>query len=415
MATWSQLQTWTPGIVAVASAAAVGVASYYYLHRGGAHQMRKLYASALMKAMLLTASKRSVPRIPLQELQQHAPVESWVALCGTVFDVTNDPFFDARDGVYALWNGHDVTYLLVQMGVSLDAADDAAMANYRDQELPIALLSEETSEESERRMKLLQEWYARFHTRYSVVAETADLYAGEDWDELREQLLPPSHAFANGDRPRGKCPMGFGSRALNHVVSRANPNSKEVRTIVFQGKRYDVTNSSLFQENGEFAHFVGHDVTYALATQSSRDEDLDVRPEREYTYAEQVLLETYRVAFARELALISTDPDPVNDSAAHEQVDLHSLVQVGDEDALNTLANYLSSPEVRNVDEVCTRTTMTPLHKAVEKNRLDMVKLLVEAGANPSAEAALYDFETPLQMAKRFRYDNIAEFLATRT
>jgi len=58
---------------------------------------------------------------------------------------------------------------------------------------------------------------------------------------------------------------------------------------------------------------------------------------------------------------------------------------------------------------------MTPLHKAVEKNRLDVVKLLVEAGANPSAEAALYDFETPLQMAKRFRYDNIAEFLATRT
>uniref|UniRef100_K3WM46 Uncharacterized protein n=1 Tax=Globisporangium ultimum (strain ATCC 200006 / CBS 805.95 / DAOM BR144) TaxID=431595 RepID=K3WM46_GLOUD len=413
---WSQLQP-TPGFVTAAGAAAVGAASYYYLQHGGMDQLRKLYANALMKLMLLTASKDTVPRIPLLELQQTSPVGSWVALCGTVFDVTNDPFFDNREGVYALWNGHDVTYLIVQMGVSVDGSDDAAMANYCDQELPISLLHEENSEDSERRMKLLQEWYVRFHTRYEVVAEITDLYTGDDWDSVREELLPPSIRFATGDRPRGKCPMGFGSRALSHVMSRANPNSKEVHTILFQGKRYDVTNSSLFQADGEFAHFVGHDITYALAVQSNRAEDLDVRPEREYTYAEQVLLEKYRITFARELALIATDS--VNEATATseaEHIDLHTLIDAGDEDALNMLTNYLSSQQgVPNVDQVCVRTTMTPLHKAVEKNRLDLVKLLVDAGASSSAEAALYDFETPLQMAKRFHYDTIADFLASRS
>jgi hypothetical protein len=360
----------------------------------------------------------------LRDLQSNSPVGAWVALCGTVFDVTDDPFFDASGGVYALWSGHDITYLMVQMGVALDGADDAAMASYRDQQLPIELLNDGNEDNmSQRRMALLKEWYARFHSRYDVVAQFADLYAGRDWNAIREQLLPPAVRFAaNGDRPRGKCPMGFGSRALNHVVSRANPNSKEVRTVTFQGKRYEVTHSSLFQENGEFAHFVGHDITFALATQSNRSEDLDIQPQREYTYAEQVLLEKYRIAFASELALIADEsgpPSSVNGMSTHEMIDLHALMDACDnsDEAVAMLNKYLLSADQAsssNVDQVCPRTTMTPLHKAVEKNRLDLVELLVTAGADLFAEAALYDFETPLQMAKRFHYDGIAAYLSAR-
>lgn len=424
MAAWSQ-----ETIVAVAAtttAAAAAASCYYLLQHGGIERLRGLCARAAMQLVLL--GRPSAPRVVLTALQRDSPVGTWVALCGTVFNVTDDPFFDANGGVYALWSGHDITYLLVQMGVALDGADDAAMASYRDQQLPIALLDhdggDEGNNESQRRTALLKEWYARFHSRYSVVAQIADLYAGRDWDAIRKQLTPPAaHFTASGDRPRGKCPMGFGSRALNHVVSRANPNSKDVRTVVFQGKRYEVTNSSLFQEHGEFAHFVGHDITYALATQSSRSEDLDAQPQREYTYAEQVLLEQYRIAFARELALMSNHaaPSDLNRySASHEQIDLHALIDACDDagddgkQAVVMLKEYLSlnTQQGSNVNSVCSRTTMTPLHKAVEKNRLDLVELLVNAGADLSAEAALYDFETPLQMAKRFRFDAIAAFLS---
>lgn len=425
MTAWSQE---TIAVVAATTTAAAAASCYYLLQHGGLERLRGLCARAAMQLVLL--GRPSAPRMALSVLRRDSPVDTWVALCGTVFDVTDDPFFDADSGVYALWSGHDITYLLVQMGVALDGADDATMASYRDQQLPIALLEHTDGDddvknsEVQRRIALLKEWYARFHSRYSVVAQIADLYAGRDWDAIREQLLPPAaHFAASGDRPRGKCPMGFGSRALNHVVSRANPNAKDVHTVTFQGKRYEVTNSRLFQEHGEFAHFVGHDITFALATQSSRREDLDVQPQREYTYAEQVLLEQYRIAFARELALMpgeSTESAETSSSALHDQIDLHALIDACDnagddgKQAVSKLKEYLSSkaPGRIHVDPVCSRTTMTPLHKAVEKKRLDLVELLVGAGADLSAEAALYDFETPLQIAKRFRFDDIADFLS---
>ncbi|GAB9465434.1 hypothetical protein Gpo141_00002842 [Globisporangium polare] len=429
MTAWSQETI--AAVAATTTTAAAAASCYYLLQRGGLERLRGFCARAAMQLVLL--GRPSAPRMALSVLQRDSPVGTWVALCGTVFDVTDDPFFDADSGVYALWRGHDITYLLVQMGVALDGADDAAMASYRDQQLPIAQLKlddesdEDKSSESQRRIALLKEWYVRFSTRYSVVAQITDLYAGRDWDAIREQLLPPAaHFAASGDRSRGKCPMGFGSRALNHVVSRANPNSKDVRTVTFQSKRYEVTNSSLFQEHGEFAHFAGHDITFALATQSSRIDDLDVQPQREYTYAEQVLLEQYRIAFARELALMSeesTASAESSSSTSREQIDLHALVDACDDagdtgkQAVTTLKEYLTSKERGSihVDPVCSRTTMTPLHKAVEKKRLDLVELLVDSGANVFAEAALYDFETPLQMAKRFRFDDIAEFLSKRT
>ncbi|TYZ67235.1 hypothetical protein PybrP1_011842 [[Pythium] brassicae (nom. inval.)] len=405
-------------IAAVGVGVGVAAATYALQRRDTAVWLRALGVT------LVKMGRPSAPRMSLAELQRRPPVGAWVALCGTVFDVSEDPFFDASTGVYALWTGHDVTYLLVQMGVALDGADDAAMASYRDQQLPIERVADGGEgvdlEQRQRALALLKEWYVRFHSRYDVVAQIADLFAGTEWDAIRDQLLPPAaHVGPNGERPRGKCPMGFGSRALDHVVSRADPNSKELRTVTFQGKRYDVTNSSLFQDEGAFAHFVGRDITFALATQSVRSEDLGVQPQREYTYEEQVLLERYRVAFARELPLLAAAAAVkiAPSDAAQEPADVHALISAceeGSDKALDALRALLAAPESSgaSVNQVCARSTMTPLHRAVEMNRLDLVELLVRAGADQSAEAALYDYETPLQMAERFRFADIAAFLA---
>lgn len=58
----------------------------------------------------------------------------------------------------------------------------------------------------------------------------------------------------------------------------------------------------------------------------------------------------------------------------------------------------------------CTRTGLTPLHKVVESAidgeeaaLLDVVRLLVGKGADRTAAAALYDGDTPLQLARRLR------------
>lgn len=358
------------------------------------------------------AHKTNVRCATLQEMR--AQPLAWVALCGTVFDVTDDPFFDTAGGLYETWAGHDVTSLLVRMGV-LEGAESngVAMESCLDADLPVEMLTidqqERSSDLGRRRMSILEEWYTRFHTRYPVVAQLSDLYAGKEWKAIRAKLLP--QLSASGTRPRGKCPMGFGSGSLDHAVSHADPNSSNLKTITFQGKRYDVTNSSLFQETGEFAHFVGHDVTHALAIQSNRPEDLDVSSQREYSYDEQVLLEKYRIAFARNLTVIASGPTAAVKAAESSHVDFHALVDQADEAALLTLKSCGCGH--RNVNQVCMRTTMTPLHKAVEKNRLDLVQLLVAAGADLSTTASLYDDETPLEMAKRFKNADIVGFLSS--
>ncbi|POM71123.1 Hypothetical protein PHPALM_12348 [Phytophthora palmivora] len=348
----------------------------------------------------------TVPRVGLAELQTAG---QWVALCGTVFDVTGDPFFDVRQaGVYSSWVGHDVTYLLLQLGLVPDAANDAeAVTSYLDSEWPVDALQGD-GEVVKRRYELVQEWFVRFHTRYEVVAQLRDRYVGAEWDALRAELLPPDSVKSGA-----KCPLGFGAKTVNKVVSCKSEEVKDLRTITFQGRRYDVTDSSLFHpDSGQFAHFVGHDVTYALAVQSMRAGDLDVNPERAYTFEEQLLLERYRNFFASELTELEVDS---KESDTMTVVNLHQVIEESDGMTQEACAQYLEKAlgkaSAEQVNAVCARTTMTPLHKAVEKHRLDLVKALVQAGANVEAHAALYDDETPLEMARRFHFDDITAHL----
>ncbi|KAG2819714.1 hypothetical protein PC129_g10506 [Phytophthora cactorum] len=338
----------------------------------------------------------------------------WVALCGTAFDVTGDPFFDAKQsGIYSLWVGHDVTFLLLQLGLSPSAADDAeAVASYLDRAWPLDALQGD-EEAVKRRYELVQEWFVRFHSRYEVVAQLSDRYVGAKWDALRAELLSDSSVSSGG-----KCPLGFGAKTVSKVVTRNAKDVKHLRTIMFQGQHYDVTDSSLFHpDGGQFAHFVGHDVTYALAVQSIRMQDLDVTPERAYTFEEQLLLERYRNFFTRELAILEVDGEQEGNGNRMKVVNVHQVIEESDsmaqEECVKYLKKSLEGASVEQVNAVCARTTMTPLHKAVEKHRLDLVEELVRAGADVEARAALYDDETPLEMAHRFHFDDIAAHLAS--
>ncbi|GMF25424.1 unnamed protein product [Phytophthora fragariaefolia] len=312
----------------------------------------------------------------------------------------------------ASWVGHDVAFLLLQLGLAPDAPDDAeAVAGYLDREWPLHALQGD-GEAASRRRQLLREWFERLHSRYDVVAQLSDRYVGVQWDALRESLLPPDSGSSSG----AKCPMGFGAKTTSKVVSRKAEDVKGMQMITFQGRRYDVTGSSLFQpEGGQFAHFVGHDVTYALAIQSTRVEDLDVTPTREYSFEEQLLLERYRNFFARELALIEVETEQKENGGQEEVINLHQVIDESDgmtqEVCMQRMKNVLKNASSEQVNATCARSTMTPLHKAVEKHRLDLVKVLVQAGADVKARAALYDDETPLEMAHRFHFDDIVAHL----
>ena len=253
----------------------------------------------------------------------------------------------------------------------------------------------------------------RFRMRYEVVAQLSDRYVGAQWEALRTELLPSASGSSSG----GKCPLGFGSKTVSKtaVLYKAE-DLKDLRTITFQGQRYDVTGSRLFHPvGGQFAHFVGHDITYALAVQSMQVEDLDVVPERLYTFEEQLLLERYRNIFARALVLLEGDEEQSENGHRTNAINLHQIIEESDgmapEACAKLLKKALDSATADQVNAVCARTMMTPLQKAVEKHRLDLVEVLVRAGADIEARAALYDDETPLQMAYRFHFDNVAAYL----
>lgn len=328
----------------------------------------------------------------------------WVALLGTVFDVSGDSFFDQRaQGVYATWLHQDVTALLVYGGVIDGDSSVLGTAELFRTEIELTDVQAAMADDaSTRRRQILDEWYKRFMTRYPAVCQLSDLYAGDGWDMLRQTLTPSAHST----RRRGKCPLGFGSPAVEEKVVEASTDSTEPpQEIFFLGRRYDVTGCDWFEApDGVFAAFVGHDITYALATQGGVDA-MDVECARPFTYEEQVRLEQYRRLFASKLRVIVGSAQAQSEES---ETNVHRLI---DTDASIEEIRDALATDLARVNAVCERTTMTPLHKAVERNRLELVELLLSVGAHPQAGAPLYDDETAMDMATRFGYKEIIDAL----
>jgi hypothetical protein len=63
------------------------------------------------------------------------------------------------------------------------------------------------------------------------------------------------------------------------------------------------------------------------------------------------------------------------------------------------------------VNQLCPRTGLTPLHKAVQEDDAIAVQLLLDARADMFIKCALYDDDTPLALAQRLRLTNIVTLL----
>ncbi|DAZ96061.1 TPA: hypothetical protein N0F65_005839 [Lagenidium giganteum] len=374
----------------VAAAVAVGAAGVVYVRYGGVSGLQRLLALW-----------RGVPTMRLDELRHRKT--AWVALCGEVFDVSGDPFFDAPTAVYAHWVGHDVTRMLLTMAV-YDGASSGLQASEQellDQDLDAGWVTEDEVG-GHRRMQVLQEWHTRFRSRYACVATIADICASRAWWSLRQQLVRRGVAASGGS-----CPLGFGAKKLTpiQVVSASAAAGSATRIEVeLLGTRYDVTASPLFQPGGQYASLAGCDITRFLINQSKAGTQ-EEGTTRELTYEEQLLLESYRDQFMRNFPVIQSASDHSTTAASSGW---HDLIAAND---VVGLEKAITAGGI-DINAFCPRTTLTALHKAVEANHLTIVQLLVQHGADINAPASLYDDETPLQMAQRFQFDDIATFLA---
>lgn len=97
-------------------------------------------------------------------------------------------------------------------------------------------------------------------------------------------------------------------------------------------------------------------------------------------------------------------------NASSSESSLHSLMDADQQDQAGQLIDSLpvGSPLL---DRPCPRSAMTPLHKAVERDWLDVVQSLLAKGADARLPCSLYDGETALDMARRFQSNEIVAAL----
>jgi hypothetical protein len=195
--------------------------------------------------------------------------------------------------------------------------------------------------------------------------------------------------------------------------------------VWFLGQKYDVSSSEAFGPDGLFHPYIGQDITLLLATNGTADgtapESYDKSSSPRaftFTYEEQKRLHHFREIFTREFPVVlDTNKENISEIAPLTS-SLHELLDndVESQTFIEEIRKELVNSNKNTINAVCPRTGLSLLHKAVEKNRLDLVKVLVEeANADTCANASLYDDDTPLELAKRFRLQEICQYLTTST
>lgn len=399
--------------------AAVGLFALYYTTAKGSNYHRVLRWLWRMRPTDSTPFSNSLQKAPLREYQSYekCPHILWVSICGTIFDISGEStiLFHPQEGCYARWIGHDVTELLILGGIDVDemrhederSAFDNDMAFSR---IDFARLSVSNNTKEYRRYKVIEEWYKRFCLRYPIIGQATDIFANVEWAVVRQkwrnEVQKPYQSNPS------KCPLGFGNKN-----QRNKPPSKTTtkRMISFYGKQYDVSGQASYEPDGPLAHFVGHDITFAIANGSKREDHLNVKAE--YSFDQQLFLEHYRTVLEQKCAEIvneqSTYQTESNQTKDKTQEDLTKLLQKivseGNVDKLKRVLDAVKGSPTLN--EPCPRSGMTLLHRAVESDQEGIVRLLLEAGADVNATASLYEDATPLDLAKRFASQHVQELL----
>jgi membrane-associated progesterone receptor component len=296
----------------------------------------------------------------------------YIALRGLVYDVSAGREFWGSGGIYHSLAGRDVTVALAKRMLS---ADQLSRSIVLDNELSI---EEQAALDTHER---------QFQDKYPVVGRfEVDATASADQSASRTFQLAELHrhdAVGHASAPES-CPL----------------------LLAVRGKVFDVSRGAEFRNAGPFASLPGHDCTLAFAKQSTDPSLLDSSFEN-LSFDELARLE----AWTRQLEHIFPSVGFIVDWEPVERMresmkprpfgtNLHTLIDQGDMDGIR--AALCSSPAL--INQECARSGLTPLHKAAEAGDISLVRLLVSMGADLHARAPLYDNETPIEIARRFKH-----------
>jgi len=249
--------------------------------------------------------------------------------------------------------------------------------------------------------------------------------------------LPTGHVAVDQLPPGAVCPLGFSNKpqeqpdlvpdvlfSLSQLHQHDGVQSETIY-VVAKDVVYDVTSaSSLYGPGGASHALAGRNLTTLLAKGViNGDLSASIGDESHYSLLQFSFDEIQRLEGAARM--LSAAFPAVGRLQLHEEgkeevqhrrpsltnTSLHQAIEQGDMDIIRTLLD-----EGADVNELCSRTFMTPVHKAIESENLELLQLLLATGrADLQAKAMLYDDETPLQMAQRFQYQAAIELLKQQT
>ncbi|MES1914605.1 MAG: hypothetical protein MHM6MM_006655 [Cercozoa sp. M6MM] len=345
----------------------------------------------------------------LQELQEHNGVQKeQIFLCvrGKVLDVTAGKRFYGPGSSYAHFAGRDVTYAFAMD--SLEPSDAEKTCDL-------------TKLTSMQRDRVLQ-WESQLTAKYPQVGT------------LKTPAVSPAETKENSPAaaPAKACPFSLKSASQESKQTEAQPakcpfaqqaqptffvdeeslkelSLSELRNgsyVALRGLVFDVSGQPNF-EQGTLSRCVGHDISYFVAT-GATDLSLLDRSIDGLTYQQTAELEAWFRKFYTSLPTVGKLAENVLSGACaaytvKENADTTPLVtQI---ETANSLAEI--DFDRADVNEPCPRTGMSPLHVAVLCNRVDVVRELLRRGAETQVKAELYDGQTPLELAKRFKHSEI--------